>query len=69
MPGLRRPRRLRARPLLSLVPNMLTILGLCLGLTALRYGLDGRFEPAVMLVVLAAVVDGSAPSSTASSTS
>lgn len=54
----RRERRLRARPLLHFVPNMFTILGLCLGLTALRYGLDGRFELAVALVLAAAVVDG-----------
>lgn len=58
MRKLPRQRRLRARPLLTLVPNMLTILGLCLGLTALRYGLDARFEPAVMLIILAGVVDG-----------
>lgn len=54
----RHPRRLRPKPLLHLVPNMFTILGLCLGLTSLRYAIDGRFEAAVTFVLLAGVVDG-----------
>jgi CDP-diacylglycerol--serine O-phosphatidyltransferase len=53
-----RRRRLRGRPLFHLVPNLFTILGLSLGLTGLRYGLDARFELAVALIVAAAVVDG-----------
>lgn len=53
-----RRRRLRGRPLLHLVPNLFTILALSLGLTGLRYGLDGRFELAVALIVAAGVVDG-----------
>lgn len=52
----RRP--IRARPVLHLIPNMITILGLCLGLTALRYGLDGRFQIAVALILFSAIVDG-----------
>lgn len=51
-------RRLRAQPLLHLVPHMFTVASLCLGLTAIRYGLDGRFELAVILLVLAGVFDG-----------
>ena len=47
-----------AQPLLHLVPNMLTILGLCAGLTAIRYALDHRFELAVILIVVAVVLDG-----------
>ena len=47
-----------AGPLLHLVPNLFTILGLCAGLTGLRYGLDGRFELAVALIIAAAVLDG-----------
>ena len=40
----------RPCPLLHLVPNMLTILALCAGLTAIRYALDGRYELAVTLI-------------------
>jgi CDP-diacylglycerol---serine O-phosphatidyltransferase len=53
-----RRRRLRARPLIHLVPNMFTVLSLCAGLTSIRYALDGRFELAVALMVLAGVLDG-----------
>jgi CDP-diacylglycerol--serine O-phosphatidyltransferase len=54
----RKDRRLRARPLLHLVPNLFTILGLCAGLTAIRYALDGRWELAVTLIAIAGVLDG-----------
>jgi CDP-diacylglycerol--serine O-phosphatidyltransferase len=56
---LRRKRdRLRARPLLHLVPNLFTILGLGAGLTGMRYALDGRWELAVALIGAAIVFDG-----------
>ncbi len=54
----RRRRRLRAQPLIHLVPNIFTVLSLCAGLTAIRYGLDQRFELALLLIVLAGVFDG-----------
>jgi hypothetical protein len=50
--------KLSALPLLHLVPNMLTILGLCAGLTAIRYALDNRYELAVTLIGAAVVLDG-----------
>lgn len=53
-----RRRGLRARPLIHLVPNMFTVMALCFGLTSIRYALDGRFELAVTLIVLAGVFDG-----------
>jgi CDP-diacylglycerol---serine O-phosphatidyltransferase len=54
----RRERRPRNRPLLHLVPNLFTILGLCAGLTGIRYALDGRWELAVALIIVAGVFDG-----------
>lgn len=54
----RRRNRLRARPLLHLVPNLFTILGLCAGLTGMRYALDARWELAVALIGIAIVFDG-----------
>lgn len=45
-------------PMRSLVPNMLTVLALCAGLTAIRFGLSGRFEAAIIAVMIAAVLDG-----------
>jgi CDP-diacylglycerol--serine O-phosphatidyltransferase len=44
-------------PLLQLVPNLVTILGLCAGLTALRLAFAGRFEQAALLIILAALLD------------
>ena len=52
------PRRLRAQPLIHLVPNMFTVLSLCAGLTSIRYALDHRFELAVILIMVAGVLDG-----------
>ncbi len=50
--------RLRDQSLNRLIPNMLTIIALCAGLTAIRFGLQGRWEAAVMAVVVAGILDG-----------
>ncbi|TVS03223.1 MAG: CDP-diacylglycerol--serine O-phosphatidyltransferase [Rhodobacteraceae bacterium] len=44
--------------LLSLVPNLVTILGMCAGLSAIRFTFDERFEIAAALIIFAAVMDG-----------
>jgi CDP-diacylglycerol---serine O-phosphatidyltransferase len=54
----RERKRLRAQPLIHLLPNMFTVLSLCAGLTSIRYALDGRFELAVALIIVAGVLDG-----------
>jgi CDP-diacylglycerol--serine O-phosphatidyltransferase len=41
-----------------LVPNMLTLLALCAGLTAIRYGIGERWDRAVIALVAAAFLDG-----------
>ena len=48
----------RTLPLVLLVPNLVTLLGLCAGLTSMRYVVDGAWETAAILLVLAAIVDG-----------
>jgi CDP-diacylglycerol---serine O-phosphatidyltransferase len=48
----------RSLPLVALLPNLVTLLGLCAGLTSIRYALDGRYELAAALIILAAVMDG-----------
>ena len=53
----RRP-RLRGLSINALIPNALTVLGLCLGLTAIRYAFVGRWEFAVGAIILAGIVDG-----------
>ena len=41
-----------------MVPNLMTMVGLCAGLTAIRFGLEGRFAAAAVGILLAAVIDG-----------
>jgi CDP-diacylglycerol--serine O-phosphatidyltransferase len=45
-------------PVRMLVPNFFTVLSLCAGLTAIRMGIEGRWEFAIALVVIAALLDG-----------
>jgi len=45
-------------PLIQLIPNLVTIMAIVAGLTAIRFGLEGNFERAVKLILLAAVLDG-----------
>ncbi len=48
----------RSLPLVQLIPNLVTLLGLSAGLTAIRYALSGSYEIAAALIVLAALIDG-----------
>ena len=41
-----------------ILPNMLTLIGVCIGLTSIRFALDGRYEFAIIAVIFAAVIDG-----------
>lgn len=45
-------------PLFQLLPNLLTIVAICAGLTAIRFGYDGNYEMAVRLILAACVLDG-----------
>jgi CDP-diacylglycerol--serine O-phosphatidyltransferase len=58
IPERRRPGRFRAVPLRLLVPNLITLLALCLGLTAIRFAFEGSIEWAVSAIAAAAVLDG-----------
>jgi CDP-diacylglycerol---serine O-phosphatidyltransferase len=53
-----RRRRFRAIPVRTLVPNVITLLALCAGLTAIRLAAEGTFEWALYAIVFAAVLDG-----------
>ena len=45
-------------PVRMLVPNFFTLLSLCAGLTAIRMAIELRYEMAIALVVIAALLDG-----------
>ncbi len=56
--------RPRARPRFKglsfnrIVPNLLTLIGLCAGLTAMRFAYEGRFGPAAVAIAVAGAIDG-----------
>lgn len=50
-------RRFQAIPLRLLVPNVVTLLALCAGLTGIRMAFEGRMELALGAIVIAAVLD------------
>jgi CDP-diacylglycerol--serine O-phosphatidyltransferase len=53
-----RRRGIRAVPLRIILPNLVTLLALCMGLTAIRFAQEGEFERAVVAVIAAAILDG-----------
>ena len=56
---MRRPlRRPRGIPLRSVVPNAVTALALCFGLSGVRFAIANEWQQAVLMIVIAAVLDG-----------
>jgi CDP-diacylglycerol--serine O-phosphatidyltransferase len=56
--GMVRGRRIRPVPLRVILPNLVTLLALSLGLTGIRFAIEGQFQIAVLVVIIAAVLDG-----------
>jgi CDP-diacylglycerol--serine O-phosphatidyltransferase len=57
---IRRPRVRRIAPFSvnRMVPNILTLLALCAGMTAIRFAVNGQFEYAVFAIIAAGIFDG-----------
>ena len=53
-----RLRRFRRIPMRFILPNLVTLLALCLGLTAIRLASEGAYENAVLAIIAAAILDG-----------
>jgi CDP-diacylglycerol--serine O-phosphatidyltransferase len=53
-----RPRRFKPVPFRMIAPNLITLLAVCLGLTAIRLSYEGRLDFAVIAIVGAAILDG-----------
>lgn len=51
-------RRFKAIPVRTLLPNLITLLALCAGLTAIRLSIEGKLEWALAAIVFAALLDG-----------
>jgi len=50
--------RFRGLSFNRLIPNLMTLVGLCAGLTGIRFALEGRWTAAVTAIIAAAVIDG-----------
>jgi CDP-diacylglycerol--serine O-phosphatidyltransferase len=50
--------RLREIPIRLVIPNLITVLAICAGLSGIRLAIEGRFEVAVVMVLIAAFLDG-----------
>lgn len=48
----------RPVPLSKLIPNMITLLGLVIGVSSIRFALDSKWEIAVYCIFIAAILDG-----------
>src|ERR1043165_7671793 len=53
-----RLRRFKLVPVRTLVPNLITLLALCAGLTAIRLAIEGKLEWSLAAIVFAAILDG-----------
>ncbi len=41
-----------------IIPNLMTMIGLCVGLTAMRFALEGRFGAAAVAITVCGAIDG-----------
>ena len=48
----------RVLPMRALIPNAVTVLALCFGLTAVRFAISGEWEKSVGAIIIAGVLDG-----------
>lgn len=53
-----RKRLFKPVPFRMIAPNIITLIALCLGLWAIRLAFEGRYEQAVLAVIVAALLDG-----------
>jgi CDP-diacylglycerol--serine O-phosphatidyltransferase len=53
-----RRRRFKAIPVRTLLPNLITLLALCAGLTSIRLAIENKLDLALAAIVFAALLDG-----------
>ena len=46
------------RKVRMILPNMLTLIGVCIGLSSIKFALDEKFELAIIAIIFAALIDG-----------
>lgn len=57
-PRIGRLMRFRRIPMRFVIPNLVTLLALCLGLTSMRFAFEGQYYNAVLAIMGAAILDG-----------
>ena len=58
IPRRNRLRRFQRIPMRFVLPNLVTLLAICLGLTGVRFAVEGHFDMAVYAIIVAAILDG-----------
>tara|TARA_B100001029_G_C14965941_1_gene397305 strand:+ start:182 stop:976 length:795 start_codon:yes stop_codon:yes gene_type:complete len=41
-----------------ILPNMFTLIGVCIGLTSIKFAFDGKFTLSIIAIIVAAIIDG-----------
>ena len=41
-----------------ILPNALTLIGVCIGLSSIKFALDSKFELSIIAIIVAAIFDG-----------
>ena len=41
-----------------ILPNIFTLVGVCIGLSSIKFAFDGRFEISILAIIIAAIIDG-----------
>ena len=41
-----------------ILPNILTLVGVCIGLSSIKFAFDGKFELSIIAVIIASIIDG-----------
>ena len=52
-----RRNRIKQMPISVIIPNLITVMALCSGLTGIRFALEERWEFAIGAIALAAILD------------
>ncbi len=59
MSKLKKPRRiLKPVPVAKLIPNLVTLIGLVVGVSSIRFALDSKWELSIYCVLIATIIDG-----------
>ena len=41
-----------------ILPNIFTLVGVCIGLSSIKFAFDGKFEFSIIAIIVAAIIDG-----------